>query len=196
MYITTDWCWDPLAPGTVGSSRPVSAAACAAAKGIPCFRGIVVAALMTFNTAASARAMSPGPWRLKGMTFHSDLPTWERRLVFHRWATGPAVTTVTWISHCSHEPDADESRLEQAGPRFLSASSCNLQSCKQAWSTVFALGQHTGSPSCAEPDAGSRIALPSSVTCPTPIWLHMGCAHISARYHCIYIGPTGLRVNI
>ena len=31
-------------------------------------------------------------------------------------ALSRAVTTVTWLSHGSHEPDMDESRLEQASP--------------------------------------------------------------------------------
>ena len=58
-------------------------------------------------------------------------------------ALSRAVTTVTWMSHGSHEPDVDESRLEQAMLWYQ----CLRLSSKQ---TLFALGQHAGS----EPDVG------------------------------------------
>ena len=85
-------------------------------------------------------------------------------------ALSQAVTTVTWMSHGSHEPDVDESRLEQAGLWYQ----CLRLSSKQ---TNFALGQHAGS----EPDVGSRTASPSSGTCPAHIWpqaRHKLCPYI------------------
>ena len=56
-------------------------------------------------------------------------------------ALSRAFTTVTWMSHGSHEPDVDESRLEQAGPWYQCLSSkqtgsaCGvpLVACNQMW---------------------------------------------------------------
>ena len=52
-----------------------------------------------------------------------------------------AVTIVTWMSHGSDKTDANESRLEHAGPP---RHQCLGR--KQTWSALFALGQHVGSP--------------------------------------------------
>ena len=65
-------------------------------------------------------------------------------------ALSRAVTTVTWMSHGSHEPDVDESRLEQAGPWYQ---------CLSSKQSVFALGQHAGSPYLC----GTRCGVQNSV---------------------------------
>ena len=54
------------------------------------------------------------------------------------------------MSHGSHEPYVDESRLEQAGPWYQ---------CLSSKQTLFALGQHAGPP-CLR---GSRCGVQNSV---------------------------------
>ena len=61
-----------------------------------------------------------------------------------------AVTTVTWMNHCIHEPDVDESRLEPAGP---------LVPVPRLQAILFALGQHAGSPYLC----GTRCGVQNSV---------------------------------
>ena len=91
------------------------------------------------------------------------------------------------MSHFSHEPDADESLLEHAWYKCLG--------CKQTWSTLFALGQQTGtrdpllvqnqmqvqySAAAAEPQNVPHVHL---ATCLIRSGTSCGCcAHISARY--------------
>ena len=104
-------------------------------------------------------------------------------------ALSRAVTTVTWMSHGSHEPDVDESRLEHAlaGPWYQ---------CLSSKQTLFALGQHAGS----EPDAGSRTAPSSSATFPAPIWplvRHKLCPYIGqVRRRGLYYSIQGNNVKI
>ena len=53
------------------------------------------------------------------------------------------------MSHGSHEPDVDESRLEPAGPWYQ---------CLSSKQTLFALGQHAGSePDVADNEAGPAL---------------------------------------
>ena len=54
------------------------------------------------------------------------------------------------MSHGSHEPDVDESRLEPAGPWYQ---------CLSSKQTLFALGQHAGSPYLR----GARCGVQNSV---------------------------------
>ena len=65
-------------------------------------------------------------------------------------ALSRAVTTVSWMSHGSHEPDVDESRLETAGPWYQ---------CLSSKRTLFALGRHAGSPYLR----GTRCGVQNSV---------------------------------
>ena len=85
---------------------------------------------------------------------------------------------VTWMSHCSHEPDVDESQREQAWPLV------QYVGCKQ---TLFALGQHAGSPylcgtRCVVQNCVSELLnVPRShlATCQAQA---VPTAHISPRY--------------
>ena len=54
------------------------------------------------------------------------------------------------MNHGSHEPDVDESRLEQAGPWYQ---------CLSIKQTLFALGRHVGSPYLR----GTRCGVQNSV---------------------------------
>ena len=77
-------------------------------------------------------------------------------------ALSRAVTTVTvtWMSHGSHEPDVDESRLEQAGPWYQ---------CLSSTQTRFALGQYAGSPYLRGTRCGVQNSVAELGTCPSPI---------------------------
>ena len=65
-------------------------------------------------------------------------------------ALSRAVTTISWMSHGSHEPDVDESRLEPAGPWYQ---------CLSSKQTLFALGQREGPPYLC----GTRCGVQNSV---------------------------------
>ena len=79
----------------------------------------------------------------------SDESRWDESL-------SRAVTTVTWMSHCSHEPDVHESRLEQAGPWYP-------PECISSKQTLFALSQHAGSPYLCRKLCGTRCGVWNSV---------------------------------
>ena len=74
-----------------------------------------------------------------------------------------AVMTVTGMSRCSHEPDAEKSRLEHMQGTSASAAS-KPGPPSSRWVSM------QGPPTCAEPDAGSSIGPLSSGTCSTPIY--------------------------
>ena len=93
-------------------------------------------------------------------------------------ALSRAVTTVSWMSHGSHEPDVDESLLEPAAPWYQ----CLRVSSKQ---TLFALGQHAGSPYLR----GTRCGVQNSVA---ELW-NVPHAHLTtsqAQALPIYIGQV------
>ena len=88
-------------------------------------------------------------------------------------ALSRAVTPVSWMSHGSHEPDVDESRLEPAGPCYQ---------CLSSKQSLFALGQHAGFPylrgtrpgvqnSVAEPWIVPRAHLATSQAQAVPIYI-------------------------
>ena len=93
-----------------------------------------------------------------------------------------AVTTVSWMSNGSHEPDVDESLLEPAGPWYQ----CLRVSSKQ---TLFAVQVRTGS-ACWVPllvrnqmwGLEQRRRAPERAQRPSGHRSATSCAHILPRY--------------
>ena len=99
-------------------------------------------------------------------------------------ALSRAVTTVTWMSHGSHEPDVDESRWNM---HWQDPGTSASAASKPSSHWVSTPGMR-GPPTCAEPDVGSRTVSPSSGTCPGPSGHRPGTSCASAQ--CPYIGQV------
>ena len=94
-------------------------------------------------------------------------------------ALSRAVTTVTWMSHGSHEPDADESRREDAGYQSLCLGwKANLvhplRIGSAYWVPILSRNQMRG--------PVQRRRAPKRALRPSDHRSGTSCAHISARY--------------